>query len=472
MTISKKLTKDQKCTCIASIIAVFSVIFCLLGRNAAYYNHIPSITQSLPKNFATVMNSLMFSLAVMLICIFVKNTRMKLATITYVKLITELLLLSFGININVSADFFYGDLGGLFFIAVDALILLETSNKELDEKRIIGGCWGVISVTLIISALYQINAAIVYRSIYLILFYGMLFYLAQVMPKSFFSAKDEPSAKDDKVQLAKEKLLLVFILFVSALFSFFTYLLVSISMHRSIIPLEISTAKILCYLCWMVLCLSATSLFFVHFKKHSGLSLAIAASITAITATLVVITINSYSYCLVYNYYNSEDQLSYIYFLSQEMRHIINYHGVFASTLVFSFLTTRYINKNSLSLFDDIECDSDDEKASLHIDAGRSLCYLANAFAENNNKTSPFIVASSYENNNVQVVVGASDEEMMDMIKFMIYALAMRLKSDNVDIGGAYETLMSYMSGALYNAYNTDCSSDPDFDINSYLEGD
>lgn len=472
MTISKKLTKDQKCTCIASIIAVFSVIFCLLGRNAAYYNHIPSITQSLPENFAAVMSSLMFPLAVMLICIFVKNTRMKLATITYVKLITELLLLSFGININVSADFFYGDLGGLFFIAVDALILLETSNKELDEKRIIGGCWGVISVTLIISALYQFNAAIVYRSIYLILFYGMLFYLAQVMPKSFFSANDEPSTKDEKVHLAKEKLLLVLILLFTALSSLATYLLVSALTNRSLIPIEITAAKLICFSCWVILCLAIAALFSVSFKKHSTLHLVVVAILVAITATLVVIAINSYSYCLIYNYYNPDECLGYVYFLLQEIRHIINYHGVFVCALVFSFLTTRYINKNNLSLFDDIKCDSDDEKASLHIDAGRSLCYLANAFAENNNKTSPFIVASSYENNNVQVVVGASDEEMMDMIKFMIYALAMRLKSDNVDIGGAYETLMSYMSGALYNAYNTDCSSDPDFDINSYLEGD
>lgn len=464
MTISKKLTKDQKSTCIASIIAVISVVFCLLGRNAAYYNHIPSITKSLPENFATVISSLMFPLAVILICLFIKNTRMKLATIIYVKLITELLLLAFGININVPADFFYGNLGGLFFIAVDALILLETSNKEPDEKRIIGGAWFVISVALIISALYQFNAAIVYRSIYLILFYGMLFYLAQVMPESFFSAKDEPSTKDEKVQLAKEKLLLVFILFVSALCSLFTYLLVSISIHRSVIPIEISAAKIPCYLCWMVLCLCVTLLFSIHFKSHSVLSLAITASLTAITATLIVVAINSYSYCLVYNWYNlDEQQLNYIHFLFHEIRSIINYHGVFVGILIFSLITTRYVNKKDLSLFDDIECDSGDEKDSLCIDAGRSLCYLANAFAESNNKNSPFIVASSYENNNIQVVVGASDEELMDMIKFMIYASAMRLKSDDIDVGEAYETLSSYVSGALYNAYNTDCSSDPDF---------
>lgn len=472
MTISKKLTKDQKSTCIASIIAVISAVFCLLGRNAAYYNHIPSIAQSLPENFVAVINSLMFPLEVILICFFIKNTRMKLAAITYVKLITELALLAFGININVPADFFYGDLGGLFFIAVDALILLETANKETDEKRIISGCWFVVSVVLLISALYKFNTAIIYRSIYLFLFYGLLFYLARVMPKSFFSAKDEPSTKADKIKLAKEKLLLVLILAVDALCALSTYLLVSVSSNRNIIPLELPTVKLFCYMSWMVLCLLVASIFSVHFSKHSGLALVIEVFTTATIATLIVVAIDLYSGCLIYNCYNPDEQLNYIHFIFQEMANIVNYHGVFVIAYFLASSIIPYVDKKNFSLFDDIDCDSESEGECVRIDAGRSLCSLANAFAESDNKSSPFIVVSSYESGSVQVVVGASDEELMDMIKFMIYASAMRLKADAVDIGEAYETLSSYVSGALYNAYNADSSSEPDFDINNYLEGD
>ena len=39
-------------------------------------------------------------------------------------------------------------------------------------------------------------------------------------------------------------------------------------------------------------------------------------------------------------------------------------------------------------------------------------------------------------------------------------------------IFSTYETLTSYVSGALYNAYNTDPASDSEFDINNYLKGD
>ncbi len=470
MKTMKKLSNNKN-TYITTVAAIISAVFCALGSEAAFCNWIPDISQFLPKAADIAISSLIFPVSVVVTSVVVKNARMKLASILYIKLILEIIILPFGVNLNTPAEFFDGDFASLFFIFVDALLLLEVVNKESDEKIISGVSFAVISVVLMFSLLLNYDLAIFFRMLYIITFYGLCFFLSMKSPESFFDS-NYPSSKEEMKQLAKEKLLLVLILLFTALSSLATYLLVSALTNRSLIPIDITTAKLICFSCWVILCLDIAALFSVYFKKHSTLHLVVAAILVAITATLVVIAINSYSYCLIYNYYNPDEWLGYVYFLSQEIGHIINYHGVFASTLVFSFLTTRYINKNNLSLFDDIECDSDDEKASLHIDAGKTLCSLANAFAESNNKTSPFIVASSYENNNVQVVVGASDEELMEMIRFMIYASAMRLKSDDIDIGEAYETLTSYVSGALYNAYNTDPASDSEFDINNYLEGD
>lgn len=229
--------------------------------------------------------------------------------------------------------------------------------------------------------------------------------------------------------------------------------------------------KAVCFAAWCVLWLLFAVIAFDFSKQKTILSVAVISLITGMATFISTITLNTLCYHITYNMFSGYSA-NYSKLLIEEFLSM-NYTGAFFIGFLSSVMLLLLEKYKSL-LFKKKECTEHSESEKITIDAYTTLTFWANVLAEGKNTGTPFILSAS-KGNKVNVVIGVEKEknsDMLDLSKYAIYSVAMRLKNDGLGITEVNDILTESIEEALYNAYKDDLTSGTEYDSDSIVNED
>lgn len=355
MTTIRKFYTKYKLEVTTTSILIAAGIFAVLGRDAAFYISIMDIFYFCSEASRVIVGSLMFPLVALILFISVKGIRNKLLSVVSAKLIMELLLIPFGININFYSDVFSSDLSGLFFIAADFILLISLVSEKVEK----GVCGGVLSAVAVISlftvAIGSRNGdfnVYMYRTLSTVLFYISVLYGSVKLPEE----RDYKGPRTElkyRVKKEKEKAKLVTLLFFTAVCACTTTIFVMMSAHSSVIPSNSKTVEVICYASWCALYFFISLIITHHIKNFTTAKSVMVALCVAAVSTLQVAMLNSYGHILEYNFWLG-DEIKYWYyvFFKWDITYTIGYGwlrypAVFVTVFTVSMVIFILIKKNA-----------------------------------------------------------------------------------------------------------------------------
>ena len=225
--------------------------------------------------------------------------------------------------------------------------------------------------------------------------------------------------------------------------------------------------KAFCYFTWISsLIFTACSMVNICRKKFHNVFLSVT---TAIIATSIVVFIDQYCFFL---------EESYTGFFNYFIENIVKitaprcllYIGV--SNLVFlitiHITNMLYDGKKSAEKFK-ARIDAG-KKGATKIDAYKTLTFIGNMLAINNE--TPFVVAvENSKEELINVIMTGNAEERRILLKCMFASHVKLNKREGMERSEAFDEFVSKAAVILDEVYNEDIVSD-DFDINNFIEGD
>lgn len=355
MTTIRKFYTKYKLEVTTTSILIAAGIFAVLGRDAAFFNSTMDIFYFCSEASRVVVGSLMFPLVALILYISAKEVRNKLLSVVSAKLIMDMLLIPFGININFYSDVFSSDLSGAFFIATDFILLIALVSEKVEK----GVCGGVLSAVTIIS-LFTVaiggrndDATVyMYRVLSTVLFYISVFFGSFKLPvvKAHTGIRAELKYR---VKKEKEKAKLVTLLFFTAVCACTTTIFVMMSAHSSVIPSNSKTVEVICYASWCALYFFISLIITHHIKNFTTAKSVMVALCVAAVSTLQVAMLNSYGHILEYNFWLG-DEIKYWYydFFKWDITYTIGcgwlrYPAVFMAVFTASMLIFMLIKKST-----------------------------------------------------------------------------------------------------------------------------
>lgn len=379
MTTIHKFWKNKSLEISTAAILIVAGILAVLGRESAFYNSMTDIFLFCSEASRVIVGSLMFPLVAIVICALVKDVRKKLLSVVCFKVISDIILIPFGININFHSDVFISDLSGLFFIAAD-FILMISLWIEKNEKTVCGGVLSAVSVislfTVAISSRNGDATIYICRTLSTVLFYVSVFYGSFKLPVVKVHTGIRAELKY-RLKKEKEKAKLVTLLFLSAVCACTTTFFVMMSRRNIYVPNE-KVVELACYISWCVLFLFVSRLNTSHINNFTTVKNIITTLCVAVVSTLQVVILNSYGHLLKYNYwFGDEIDFRYSEFFFGDLTYTIGYGwlrypAVFMSVFTVSMLIFMFIKKstdnNPLKALDNIKqfpFDNDEDFAFL-----------------------------------------------------------------------------------------------------------
>lgn len=354
MTTIHKFWKNKSLEISTAAILIVAGILAVLGRESAFYNSMTDILLFCSEASRVIVGSLMFPLVAIVICASVKDVRKKLLSVVCFKVISDIIMIPFGININFHSDVFISDFSGLFFIAVDFILLISLVSEKV-EKAVCGGVLSAVIImslfTVAISSKSGDSAAYVYRAISTVLFYISVFYGSLKLPVVKVHTGIRAELKH-RVKKEKEKAKLVTLLFLSAVCACTTTIFVVMSSKNIYIPNE-KVVELTCYISWCVLFLFVSRLITSHINNFTTAKSIVTAFCVAAVSTLQVVILNSYGHLLEYNcWFGDEVDFRYSEFFFGDLAYTIGYGwlrypAVFMSVLTVSMLIFMLMKKST-----------------------------------------------------------------------------------------------------------------------------
>lgn len=377
MTTIHKFWKNKSLEISTAAILIVAGILAVLGRESAFYNSMTDILLFCSEASRVIVGSLMFPLVALVIYVSQRDVRKKLLLVVCAKVISDIIMIPFGININFHSDVFISDLSGLFFIVADFILLISLVSEKV-EKGVCGGVLSAVSVislfTVAISSRNGDATIYICRTLSTVLFYVSVFYGSFKLPvvKAHTGIRAELKYR---VKKEKEKAKLVTLLFLSAVCACTTTFFVMMSRRNIYVPNE-KVVELTCYISWCALFLFVSRLITSHINNFTTAKSIVTAFCMAAVSTLQVVILNSYGHLIKYNYLFG-DKIVYRYstFFISDLTYSIGYGwlrfpAVFmvvfiVSTLIF-MLTKKNTDNNPLKVQDNIKpflFDNDEEFA-------------------------------------------------------------------------------------------------------------
>lgn len=354
MTTIHKFWKNKNLEISTAAILIVAGILAVLGRDAAFYNSMTDILFFCSEASRVIVGSLMFPLVAIVIFALVKDVRKKLLSVVCFKVISDIIMIPFGININFHSDVFISDLSGLFFIAADFILLISLLNEKI-EKAVCGGVLSAVVImslfTVAISSKNGDATIYIYRTLSTVLFYISVFYGSFKLPVVKVHTGIRAELKH-RVKKEKEKAKLVTLLFLTAVCACTTAFFVMMSSKNIYIPNE-KVVELTCYISWCVLFLFVSRLITSHINNFTTVKNIITTLCVAVVSTLQVVILNSYGHLIKYNYwFGDEVAFRYSKFFISDLTYTtgygwLRYPAVFMSVLTVSMLIFMLIKKST-----------------------------------------------------------------------------------------------------------------------------
>lgn len=366
MTTIHKLWKNKSLEISTAAIFIVAGILAVLGRESAFYNSMTDILLFCSEASRVIVGSLMFPLVALVICASVKDVRKKLISVVCFKVISDIITIPFGININFHSDVFISDLSGLFFIAADFILLISLVSERV-EKAVCGGVLSAVVIlslfTVAISSKSGDSAAYVYRGLSTVLFYISVFYGSFKLPVVKVHTGIRAELKY-RVKKEKEKAKLVTLLFLSAVCACTTTFFVVMSGKNIYVPNE-KVVELTCYIFWCALFLFVSRLITFHINNFTTAKSIVTAFCVAAVSTLQVVILNSYGHLLEYNYWFG-DEIKYRFydFFKWDitctigygwLRYLAVFMAVFTASMLIFMRIKKRADNNPLKATDNIK---------------------------------------------------------------------------------------------------------------------
>ncbi len=180
-------------------LAVIAGVFAFMSANAAGFQWMDSILDRCPDYIAAITAGLVFPTLMLIICFFCSKSRVKLSAILFVKIVLELLMMPFGINLNVPTEFFYGDFGFMFFVFTDIILLIMVQKDDIGrqvERAIAATALTAVGIVLLFTVVLERDMYIALRSVYVLCIYLFIYLFARDMDYITFDETDPRLAED------------------------------------------------------------------------------------------------------------------------------------------------------------------------------------------------------------------------------------------------------------------------------------
>lgn len=284
--------KIEKLTAISvPVIIVISAVLSVLSKDAATFQQMNSVLGCFPEAAATVTAGLLFPVLLLIICLAAGKSRVKLSAMLFVKIVLELLLMPFGINLNVPTEFFSGDFGFLFFVFTDIILLIMAQNGDIGrsvERAVAGAALTAVSVVLVFTVVMETEPDVIFRSVYVLWFYVLAYLLARDMDYITFDETDTRlfGSFSNELLLATAS--------AAALCSFITSILIIACSKENITAEIFSLAEMVCCAAWSSLCFLSGSFAACVCREYTKVKGIIISVISATAATVIGFFVTGY----------------------------------------------------------------------------------------------------------------------------------------------------------------------------------
>lgn len=281
---TEKLSGEKNYMAFVPFLAIIAGVFSSFSTKAAGFKWMDNILDNYPEYIPAVVVGLLLPSLMLIICFTCSKSRVKVSAILFVKIVLELLMLPFGINLNVPTEFFFGDFGFMFFVFIDIVLLITVQNDDIGrqaERGIAAACLTAVGIVLAFTVVMQRDAYTFMRAAYVLALYLFVFLLARDMDYITFDETDPRLSGD------LPNGMLLGMLGVSALASCITTVLIA-GVSRELIENEIYfIGTFVCSGTWIVICLFAGAFSACVCNRYTKTKGVIISLITAAAATAV-----------------------------------------------------------------------------------------------------------------------------------------------------------------------------------------